>query len=187
MTRISGAGVVAICCAVLLSLLELGEAHAEHAIEGSDVGLDLRRRSLVVAKSSALVVVFGVAFLGSIIPYFFRRSSSFLLLGTQFAGGVFLTTALMHFFMDSDVTFKHLLPTTAYSFTAMFTIAGFLLTMLADVMVHRVYNRRAFQQLRKEDLEGATEGMELLHLSVNFKIQNRLQKILLPLRKTLFY
>lgn len=156
MRRMSGAGMV--CFAVLLSILEVSEGHAEHAIEGSDIGLDLRRKSLVVVKSSALVIVFGVAFLGSIIPYFFRKSSSFLLLGTQFAGGVFLTTALMHFLSDSDVTFKHLLPSKAYSFAAMFTMAGYLLTMLADAMVHRVYNRRAFQQLRKEDLESATEG-----------------------------
>lgn len=33
-------------------------------------------------------------------------------------------------------------------------------TMLADVLVHRVYNRGAFQQLRKEDLETATGGPE---------------------------
>jgi len=159
MARIISFGVV--CIAVFLAVLEFREAHAEHAINGSDIGLDLRRKSLVVVKCSALVIVFGMAFLGSSIPYFFRKNNSFLLLGTQFAGGVFHSTALMHFLMDSDVSFKHLLPSKAYSFAAMFAVVGYLLTMLADVMVHRVYNRRAFQQLRKEDLESATEGWEL--------------------------
>ena len=64
----------------------------------------------------------------------------------------------MHFLSDSDTTFKILLPSVKYPLAAMFTIVGYLLTMLADVLVERVYNYRAFQQRRKEDLESATEG-----------------------------
>lgn len=143
---------------LLLALVELCSAHAEHAVEGSDTGVNLRRSSLLRAKVVSLVIVFAVAFFGSAIPYFFRKSNSFLLLGTQFAGGVFLTSALMHFLSDSDLTFKHLLPHQAYSFTAGFTMIGYLLTMLADVLVHRTYHHRAFQQLSKDDLESATEG-----------------------------
>ncbi|KAG0621994.1 hypothetical protein M758_3G064100 [Ceratodon purpureus] len=160
MARISTMGVT--WCAIFVGILLLGSLAEGHTdLEAStDGAVNLRARSLVVAKCSALVVVFGVAFLGSILPYFCRKSSSFLLLGTQFAGGVFLSTALMHFLFDADVTFKFLLPSAKYSFAAMFTIVGYLLTMLADVLVHRVYNHRAFQQLRKEDLELATEGPE---------------------------
>jgi zinc transporter 1/2/3 len=156
MGRIHGAMGVA-WCAMLLAVLELCEGHADHEVS-NDGDVNLRARSLVVTKCAALAIVFAVAFLGSIFPYFFRKSSSFLLLGTQFAGGVFLSTALMHFLSDSDVTFKLLLPSAKYSFAAMFTVIGYLLTMLADVLVHRVYNHRAFQQLRKEDPESATEG-----------------------------
>ena len=142
--------------AILLELSLLVEGHTDPDV--ADHGLHLRAKGLVVTKCSALIIVFGLAFLGSILAYFFRKSSSFLLLGTQFAGGVFLSTALMHFLSDSDVTFKILLPSVKYSLAAMFAIVGYLLTMLADVLVHRVYNHRAFQQLRKEDLESVTEG-----------------------------
>lgn len=158
MGRIQGAMGVA-WCAMLLAVLELCESHTDPD-KPKDAGLNLRARSLIGAKCAALAIDFAAPFLGTIFPYFFRKSNSFLLLGTQFAGGVFLSSALMHFLSDSNVTFKQLLPAVNYSLAAMFAVVGYLLTMLADVLVHRVYNHRAFQQLRKEDLENATEGPE---------------------------
>jgi zinc transporter 1/2/3 len=72
-----------------------------------------------------------------ISPYFFRWNESFLLLGTQFAGGVFLATSLIHFLSDSAGTFADL-TTKTYPFAFMLASAGYVLTMLADCIVAHV-------------------------------------------------
>lgn len=71
-----------------------------------------------------------------------------MVLGTQFAGGVFLATALMHFLSDADETFRDLLtaegesePSPAYPFAYMLACAGFMLTMLADSVIAHIYLR----------------------------------------------
>ncbi|TVU46752.1 hypothetical protein EJB05_06309 [Eragrostis curvula] len=58
---------------------------------------NLRARGLVAAKLWCLAVVFVGTLAGGVSPYFMRWNEAFLALGTQFAGGVFLGTALMHF------------------------------------------------------------------------------------------
>ncbi|KAK8296023.1 hypothetical protein V6Z12_D05G099200 [Gossypium hirsutum] len=71
---------------------------------------------------------------GGVSPYFFRWDESFLLLGTQFAGGVFLATSLIHFLSDSNETFGDL-TTKTYPFAFMLASVGYLLTMLGDCII----------------------------------------------------
>ncbi|KAK8296022.1 hypothetical protein V6Z12_D05G099200 [Gossypium hirsutum] len=73
-------------------------------------------------------------FAGGVSPYFFRWDESFLLLGTQFAGGVFLATSLIHFLSDSNETFGDL-TTKTYPFAFMLASVGYLLTMLGDCII----------------------------------------------------
>ncbi|KAB2620631.1 zinc transporter 2 [Pyrus ussuriensis x Pyrus communis] len=95
---------------------------------------DLHTKGLVLVKVWCLIILLVSTFAGGISPYFYRWNESFLLLGTQFAGGVFLGTSLMHFLSDSDETF-HDLTTKAYPFAFMLASAGYLLTMLGDCIV----------------------------------------------------
>lgn len=74
-------------------------------------------------------------------PYFLRWNEAFLVLGTQFAGGVFLGTALMHFLSDSNKTFEGLTE-KEYPFAYMLACVGFLITMLADCVVSHVYAKQ---------------------------------------------
>ena len=63
------------------------------------------------------------------------------MVGTQFAGGVFLGTALMHFLSDSNETFGDLTE-KEYPFAFMLASAGYLTTMLADCAISHVYRKR---------------------------------------------
>uniref|UniRef100_A0A0D3FJR4 Zinc transporter n=1 Tax=Oryza barthii TaxID=65489 RepID=A0A0D3FJR4_9ORYZ len=105
------------------------DADADGGGEGKP---DLRARGLVAAKLWCLAVVFAGTLAGGVSPYFMRWNDAFLALGTQFAGGVFLGTAMMHFLADANETFADLLPGTAYPFAFMLACAGYVLTMLAD-------------------------------------------------------
>ncbi|KAL2495971.1 Zinc transporter 11 [Forsythia ovata] len=69
---------------------------------------NLRSRSLILVKIWCLILVFVGTFVGGISPYFMKWNEGFLVTGTQFAGGVFLGTALMHFLSDSNETFGNL-------------------------------------------------------------------------------
>lgn len=102
---------------------------------------DLRARGLVEAKLWCLAVVFAGTLLGGVSPYFLRWNEAFLALGTQFAGGVFLGTALMHFLSDADETFADLLPDSGYPWAFMLACAGYVVTMLADVVIAYVVSR----------------------------------------------
>jgi zinc transporter 1/2/3 len=102
---------------------------------------NLRARGLVATKLWCLAVVFAGTLLGGLSPYFMRWNEAFLALGTQFAGGVFLGTALMHFLADADETFGDLLPASAYPWAFMLACAGYVVTTLADVVVSHVVSR----------------------------------------------
>ncbi|KAL7083308.1 hypothetical protein ACP275_14G153200 [Erythranthe tilingii] len=95
---------------------------------------NLHSKGLVLVKIWCLIIMFAATFAGGVSPYFYRWNESFLLLGTQFAGGVFLGTALMHFLSDSNSTFADLTP-KPYPFAFMLAAAGYLLTMLGDCVV----------------------------------------------------
>lgn len=98
-------------------------------------------KGLVAVKVWCLAILLVFTFLGGVSPYFYRWNEAFLLLGTQFAGGIFLGTALMHFLADSASTF-HGLTTNRYPFSYMLACAGFLLAMLADCVIASVTNKR---------------------------------------------
>ncbi|KAL9240214.1 hypothetical protein vseg_014459 [Gypsophila vaccaria] len=102
---------------------------------------DLRAKSLILVKIWCLILVFLGTFIGGISPYFLKWNDAFLVLGTQFAGGVFLGTAMMHFLSDSNETFEEL-TTKEYPFAFMLACVGYLLTMLADCVITHVYSKR---------------------------------------------
>ncbi|ESQ29873.1 hypothetical protein EUTSA_v10011655mg [Eutrema salsugineum] len=119
---------------------------------------DLKSRSLISVKIGCLVIIFVLTFISGVSPYFLKWSQGFLVLGTQFAGGVFLATALMHFLSDADETFRDLLtaegeskPSPAYPFAYMLACAGYMLTMFADSVISHVYSKT--QSSSSNDLE----------------------------------
>lgn len=130
---------------LLLLLLNIAVAVVSHG-GGDDDGdeqspsehPDLRSKSLVLAKIWCLMVIFAATFVGGVSPYFVKWNEGFLVLGTQFAGGVFLGTAMMHFLSDANETFGDL-TTKEYPFAFMLACAGYLLTMLADSAISSVY------------------------------------------------
>ncbi|KAI4321718.1 hypothetical protein MLD38_035066 [Melastoma candidum] len=102
---------------------------------------NLRSRSLILVKVWCLVLVFAGTFLAGISPCFFKWNEGFLVLGTQFAGGVFLGTSMMHFLSDADATF-HDLVDKEYPFAFMLACFGYLVTMLADCVVGYVCRKK---------------------------------------------
>ncbi|CAK8577546.1 unnamed protein product [Lathyrus sativus] len=104
------------------------------ADSGAEAPLKLRSKSLILAKVWCLIVIFLATFIAGISPYVLRWNEGFLILGTQFAGGVFLGTALMHFLSDANETFGDLTD-KEYPFAFMLACAGYLITMLADCVI----------------------------------------------------
>ncbi|KAK4780572.1 hypothetical protein SAY87_016678 [Trapa incisa] len=107
-----------------------------HGADTGDSGTttDLRSRGLILVKIWCLIIMLVTTFAGGVSPYFFRWNESFLLLGTQFAGGVFLGTSFMHFLSDANGTFGDL-TTKTYPFAFMLACSGYLLTMLGDCVI----------------------------------------------------
>ncbi|XP_076907348.1 zinc transporter 11-like [Bidens hawaiensis] len=101
---------------------------------------DLRSRSLILVKIWCLIIIFFATFIGGVSPYFLKWNDGFLVLGTQFAGGVFLGTAMMHFLSDANETFEEL-TSVEYPFAFMLACGGYLLTMLADGVIAYVYGK----------------------------------------------
>lgn len=146
---------------LLLTLLsiQLHPAHGHGGIDdGDEEGGDaapavdrsvLRSKGLVAVKVWCLVILLVGTFLGGVSPYFYRWNEAFLLLGTQFAAGIFLGTALMHFLADATETF-HGLTKNKYPFSFMLACAGFLLTMLSDVAIVAVARRQQKNQVNQE-------------------------------------
>lgn len=92
-------------------------------------------------------------FVGGVSPYFLKWDEGFLVLGTQFAGGVFLGTAMMHFLSDSNETFGDLTE-KEYPFAFMLACSGYLMTMLADCVISNVVV--GWKSVR--DVEGGNQG-----------------------------
>ncbi|KAI3811572.1 hypothetical protein L1987_21297 [Smallanthus sonchifolius] len=120
--------------------LTYGHGGSDHDDEDETTTHDLRAKGLVLVKVYCLIIMFFSTFAGGVSPYFFRWNESFLLLGTQFAGGVFLGTSLMHFLSDSNETFGDL-TTKTYPFAFMLASSGYLLTMLGDCVILYVTRR----------------------------------------------
>lgn len=115
-------------------------AHGDDADHG-DQKPNLRAKGLIVVKIWCLVIVFLGTFAGGVSPYFCKWNESLLILGTQFAGGVFMGTALMHFLSDSNETFEKL-SDKEYPFAFMLSTAGYLMTMSADCLIMWVNQTR---------------------------------------------
>ncbi|CAI9106823.1 OLC1v1006052C1 [Oldenlandia corymbosa var. corymbosa] len=115
----------------------------------SNGSTDLRRKGLILVKIWCLIIMFFSTFAGGVSPYFYRWNETFLLLGTQFAGGVFLGTSLMHFLSDSDATFHDLTP-KSYPFAFMLASSGYLLTMLGDCIIMYVTVRATDDHHQKD-------------------------------------
>lgn len=134
---------------LLLSLLLLHSFPLTLAHGGADDGdgddgdapaakPNLRAKGLILVKIYCLIIVFFATFIAGVSPYFYRWNNSFLVLGTQFAGGVFLGTAMMHFLSDANSTFEDL-TTKEYPFAFMLACAGYLLTMLGDCIIQHIF------------------------------------------------
>uniref|UniRef100_A0A453GVN4 Zinc transporter n=1 Tax=Aegilops tauschii subsp. strangulata TaxID=200361 RepID=A0A453GVN4_AEGTS len=164
-----------ICTLLLLSLLLLtclfqqasghggvdhGDGDEDEDAHHGDAGVGgggLRSRGLIAVKVWCLVILLVFTFLGGVSPYFYRWNEAFLLLGTQFAAGIFLGTALMHFLAGSTSTFNALTH-SPYPFSFMLACAGFLLTMLSDVAIVAVANRQRVNQAAPIQKEAEEEG-----------------------------
>ncbi|KAL3682119.1 hypothetical protein R1sor_000141 [Riccia sorocarpa] len=131
-----------------------GEDDGDKKEEGP---VDLRAKNLVLAKVYCLLIFFST-FIPGILPYFFRKNNAFLVLGTQYAGGVFLATSMIHFLGDANKTFEDLTSKT-YSFAFMLACCGYLLTAVADVVMvtvlHRHINRTADVETGKDGAKPA--------------------------------
>lgn len=126
----------AILLALLLPLLS-SQVYGHGGGDDTDSGdqpVNLRAKGLVAVKIWCLVILLVSTFAGGVSPYFFRWNESFLLMGTQFAGGVFLGTSLMHFLADASSTFMDR-TSNPYPFAFMLASAGYLLTMLGDCII----------------------------------------------------
>ncbi|KAG4945235.1 hypothetical protein AAZX31_15G035300 [Glycine max] len=141
---------------LLASLLYPIKAHGGGG-GGSDSG-DLYSRGLILVKLWCLIILLVTTFAGGVSPYFFRWNDTFLVLGTQFAGGVFLGTSLMHFLSDSDETFREL-TTKAYPFAFMLASSGYLLTMFGDCVVNFVTSNSQ-KKPKVVELEGGKAPQE---------------------------
>ncbi|KAF3785464.1 Zinc transporter 11 [Nymphaea thermarum] len=139
-----------------------GGSHDDDAGGGEgEPARDLRSKGLIVVKILCLIIVFAATFLGGISPYFCKWDEGFLLVGTQFAGGVFLGTAMIHFLSDSNETFEDL-TSKSYPFAFMLACAGYLLTMLADCVILSVYEKRATGSGGDVEKESKGKGFLLL-------------------------
>ncbi|KAF8402943.1 hypothetical protein HHK36_011036 [Tetracentron sinense] len=105
--------------------------------DSSSSTVNLHSKGLILVKIWCLIILLVSTFAGGVSPYFYRWNENFLLLGTQFAGGVFLGTSMMHFLSDSNSTFGDL-TTKTYPFAFMLASVGYLLTMFGDCVVHFV-------------------------------------------------
>ncbi|KAJ6754076.1 ZINC TRANSPORTER 11 [Salix purpurea] len=143
---------------LFLSLLLLTAGHSGHdddadaEAEADGKKIDLRSKSLILVKIWCLILIFTGTFIAGVSPYFLKWKEGFLVLGTQFASGVFLATALMHFLSDANETFEDL-TSKEYPFAFMLACAGYLLTMLADSIISHVYSKDVVSQVNGDDVE----------------------------------
>ncbi|XP_072960015.1 zinc transporter 1 [Typha angustifolia] len=145
---------------LLLTLLSIRASGHGGVVDGppTDTQINLRAKDLVAVKIWCLVILLVSTFAGGVSPYFFRWNESFLLMGTQFAGGVFLGTSLMHFLADSNSNFAELTSKT-YPFAFMLASSGYLLTMLGDCVIITV--TQSSQRIKaKVQVEGGSGGEE---------------------------
>lgn len=156
-----------------LLLLSSAAAHSGHADDngGGDGGdgpspsPNLRSKPLILVKIGCLIIIFFGTFIPGISPCFFEWNDGFLVLGTQFAGGVFFGTAMMHFLSDANETFGDLTD-KAYPFAFMLACVGFLMTMAADCVISYLYRKQNVDSSTDVELRGAATSPS------KFQVQN---------------
>ncbi|KAI9115544.1 hypothetical protein K1719_013213 [Acacia pycnantha] len=121
---------------------DAGGGDDDHAGGSEEDHHDLRSRPLILAKIWCLIVIFFATFIAGVSPYVFKWNEGFLVLGTQFAGGVFLGTAMMHFLSDANETFDDLTQ-IEYPFAFMLACSGYLMTMMADFMISSIFAKQS--------------------------------------------
>ncbi|KAM3309305.1 zinc transporter 2 isoform X2 [Capsicum chacoense] len=131
-----------------------GGADDEHDSD-ADANTNLHAKGLILVKVYCLIILFVTTFAGGVSPYFYRWNEGFLLLGTQFAGGVFLGTSLMHFLSDSASTFGALTQ-KEYPFAFMLASAGYLLTMFSDCII--MFVTKGINESSESKVEVEEEG-----------------------------
>ncbi|CAM6095350.1 unnamed protein product [Calypogeia fissa] len=137
---------------VLLLALLAAPIAAQNGDGAESSAPDLKAKGLALVKVYCLVIIFFATFLPGVSPYYLRWNAAFLVLGIQFAAGVFLATAMLHFLGDSNSTFEQL-TTKTYPFAFMLAVTGYLLTMLADFIIQHVYSRRVAANRSPFDVE----------------------------------
>ncbi|XP_038898031.1 zinc transporter 11 [Benincasa hispida] len=156
-----------------LLLLSSATAHSGHGDEdaggdaggGSSPSPNLRSKPLILVKIGCLILIFFGTFIPGISPCFFKWNDGFLVLGTQFAGGVFFGTAMMHFLSDANETFGDLTD-KAYPFAFMLACVGFLMTMAADCVISSLYRKQNADSSTDVELRGAAGSPS------KFQVQN---------------
>lgn len=151
-TNILGSTFLVLC--LLASLFFPINAHGGDSGSESTQSVHLHNKGLILVKIWCLIIMLVSTFAGGVSPYFFKWNETFLLLGTQFAGGVFLGTSLMHFLSDSSETFGEL-TTKTYPFAFMLASSGYLLTMLGDCVVIFVTSNSQ-KEAKVVEMEGGT-------------------------------
>ncbi|KAL2944932.1 Zinc transporter 11, partial [Bienertia sinuspersici] len=129
---------------IIIIIIPCISAHTSQSTPDSSLPSDqnqpnLREKSLILVKIWCLIIIFLGTFIGE-YPLFLKWNDAFLVLGTQFSGGVFLGTAIMHFLSDANETFEDL-SDKEYPFAFMLACFGYLLTMLADCVIMYVYRK----------------------------------------------
>ncbi|KAF7831283.1 zinc transporter 11 [Senna tora] len=99
-----------------------------------------------------MIIIFGGTFVAGVSPYVLKWNEGFLVLGTQFAGGVFLGTAMMHFLSDAQKVFEDLTQ-KEYPFAFMLACVGYLVTMLADCVISSVFLTQSKKSGHGDDVE----------------------------------
>ncbi|KAI3954680.1 hypothetical protein MKW98_019811 [Papaver atlanticum] len=119
-----------------------GGSHDEDEEHVDDVGAhsEVHSKGLILVKIYCLIILLVSTFVCGVSPYFLRWNETFLLLGTQFAGGIFLATSLLHFLSDSNETFEDLTE-IHYPFAYMLASFGYIFTMLGDCIILYVTQR----------------------------------------------
>lgn len=132
---------------------------------------DPRSKSLILVKVWSSIIFFVATFLARVLPHLLKRNERLIQVGAQFAGGVFLGTALLQFLSDSDQAFDHLKAKDKfyyYPFAFLLASVGYLLTLLIDCVVLWVHRK---QRRSSDGVTVRLPGTSCIPYLLNIQIQ----------------